>query len=121
MTKIFSFILLLVTFFSNSVVLKIVVKNIQVGKGNIVVEIYNNRENFLNKPFVAKTIKASSQSSEFSFDLPEGDYAVAIYQDKNENKLLDKGRFNIPKEPYGLSNNFRPRFSAQRLTIVNLS
>lgn len=112
LTKLLSFILLVGTSFSNSVALKVVVKNIQVGKGNIVVEIYNNREKFFKKPLVTKTIKASSQSLEFSFDLPEGDYAVAIYQDKNENKLLDKGWFNIPKEPYGLSNNFRPRFSA---------
>ncbi|MEO8852257.1 MAG: DUF2141 domain-containing protein [Ginsengibacter sp.] len=112
MTNIFLFISLVGTFFSNSVALKVVVKNIQVGKGNIVVEVYDNKETFFKKPITSKTVKASSQSLEFSFDLPRGDYAVAVYQDKNENRLLDKGWFNIPKEPYGLSNNFRPGFSA---------
>jgi uncharacterized protein (DUF2141 family) len=48
----------------------------------------------------------------FSFDLSEGECAVAVYQDLNENNVLDKGWFSIPKEPYGLSNNFRPTFSA---------
>jgi uncharacterized protein (DUF2141 family) len=112
MAKIFFIILYFGTLFSNPVKLNVVVKNIQVGKGSIVVEVYNNKETFFKKPLIAKTVKASNESLEFSFDLSNGEYAVAAYQDINENKLLDKGWFNIPKEPYGLSNNFRPRFSA---------
>ena len=99
-------------FFSNSAKLEVTVKDIQVGKGNIVVEIYDNKENFFKKPFDTKTVKASDQTLDFSFDIPDGVYVVAVYQDINENKELDKGWFNIPKEPYGLSNNYRPRFSA---------
>ena len=112
MTKIFLTLLFIGTIISNPAKLNVVVKNIQVGKGNIVVEVYNNKETFFKKPFTSKTVKANNQSLEFSFDLSGGEYAVAVYQDINENKLLDKGWFNIPKEPYGLSNNFRPRFSA---------
>lgn len=41
--------------------------------------------------------------------LPEGRYAVAAYQDRNGNGELDKGRFGIPKERYGFSNQAKNR------------
>ena len=112
MSGIFLCILLVETLYSNPAKLKIVVNNVQIEKGNVVVEIYDNDKDFFKKPMVTKTVKASNQSLDFSFDITEGIYAVGVYQDINENKKLDKGWFNIPKEPYGLSNNYRPRFSA---------
>lgn len=112
MTKIFLILLLLGMHFSNPATLNVAVKNIQVGKGSIVVEIYDNENDFFKKPIATKNAKADKDSLNFIFNIPEGIYAVAIYQDLNDNKILDKGIFNIPKEPYGLSNNFRPHFSA---------
>lgn len=44
-------------------------------------------------------------------NLKPGDYAIKLFLDKNGNHKLDKNRLGIPKEPYGLSNNVRPRFS----------
>lgn len=112
MTKIFLNIFFLATFSLNPANLKVIVKNIQIGKGSIVVEIYDNENDFFKKPITAKRVKADNDSLDFTFDIPEGVYAVAVYQDINENGKLDKGWFNIPKEPYGLSNNYRPKFSA---------
>ena len=37
-------------------------------------------------------------------DLPYGEYAISVYQDKNDNGKLDTGLFGIPKEPFGFSN-----------------
>lgn len=37
-------------------------------------------------------------------DLPPGRYAVAAFQDGNDNERLDTNLFGIPSEPYGLSN-----------------
>ncbi len=112
MTKIFLAILLSLLGPSNTVKLYVTVKNIQVGKGSVRVEVYNNDVTFLHKYLVGKTLKATSQSIPFSFDLPVGIYAVAVYQDFNENQKLDKGWFGVPTEPYGLSNNFIPILSA---------
>ena len=92
--------------------LKIVVRHIQADKGSIVVEIYNSETGFLKKPVASETQKASSGTMEFSFNIPAGLYAVAVYQDLNGNKKLDAGLFHIPKEPFGFSNNYRPSFSA---------
>ncbi len=112
MVKLFFCVVLFKALFSNPEKLDVIVNNIQVGKGNVVIEIYNNNKDFFKKPTTTKTVKATHQNLDFSFDISEGIYAVAVYQDINENKKLDKGWFNIPKEPYGLSNNYRPRFSA---------
>ena len=112
MLKILLTVLLSLLSIQNTVKLNVVVKNILVGKGIVRVEVYNKSETFLHKYLVGKTLKASSQTTEFSFDLPVGLYAVAVYQDFNENQKLDKGWFGIPTEPYGLSNNFVPIISA---------
>ncbi len=45
-------------------------------------------------------------------DLPYGTYAFAVYQDLNKNKKLDVNLVGYPSEPFGFSNNVRPRFSA---------
>jgi uncharacterized protein (DUF2141 family) len=107
-------ILFLGALFSTSADLKVIVKNIQVGKGSIVVDIYNSKETFFIKPFASGTAKPCSASVELFFTIPDGEYAVAGYQDLNDNGRLDKGLFNIPREPYGLSNNFRPKWAAPK-------
>lgn len=40
-----------------------------------------------------------------------GDYAIKVFVDQNGNGKLDKNFLGIPKEPYGLSNDIKPRFS----------
>lgn len=90
--------------------LKIVISDIQAGKGSVVAEVYDNGKDFFKKPVASQTMKATNNMLEFSFEIPEGVYAVMIYQDLNENKLLDRRMIGIPKEPYGLSNNFTPHF-----------
>lgn len=43
------------------------------------------------------------------FDVPFGEYAVAVFLDENSNGKLDKNAIGFPTEPFGFSNNFRPR------------
>ncbi|AFK03975.1 Protein of unknown function DUF2141 [Emticicia oligotrophica DSM 17448] len=45
-------------------------------------------------------------------DIPVGEYALAIYQDSNGNKKLDTNLVGYPKEPFGFSQNIKPKFSA---------
>lgn len=44
-------------------------------------------------------------------DIPNGVYAVALYQDTNGNGKLDTNLLGIPKEPYAFSNNRIPLLS----------
>ena len=98
-------------FLSASASLKINVTNIRVGKGSIFLEIFNSKAPFFKKPIVSKSVVASESTIEINFDLPEGEYAIAAYQDLNNNKILDRGLFGMPKEPFAFSNNFRPLWS----------
>jgi len=40
-----------------------------------------------------------------SWDLPPGDYGVAVIHDENRNRKLDRNFFGIPKEGFGFANN----------------
>lgn len=94
--------------------LHVTIKDIQPGKGNINVAVFGSKNDFLKRPVMAQTKKAGAAMLEFSFVLPPGEYAIAAYQDLNENQKLDAGIFHIPKEPYGFSNNYRPGMSAPK-------
>jgi outer membrane protein len=41
--------------------------------------------------------------------LPEGEYALMVYYDENDNGVMDKNFIGIPKEPMGFSNGYRPK------------
>ena len=51
------------------------------------------------------------ESHEFSIDLPEGTYAIALFIDANKNLKIDKNFLGIPKEQYGFSNNAMGKLS----------
>ena len=45
-------------------------------------------------------------------NLTPGTYAIAVSQDLNGNRKVDTNFLGIPKEPWGVSNNIRPRLRA---------
>ena len=84
-------------------------------KGSLFIAIFRATDDFpvFGKQFkgIVKEVEGKSQNYTFD-DLPEGEYALAIYQDENRNKILDKNLLGIPTEIYGFSNNARRNFSA---------
>lgn len=84
-------------------------------KGSLFIAIFRPTDDFpvFGKQFkgIVKEVEGKSQNYTFD-DLPEGEYALAIYQDANRNKILDKNLLGIPTEIYGFSNNARRNFSA---------
>jgi len=76
-------------------------------KGEVYVSVHSNVATF---PMKAEevSIKAYVLASEnvvIIKDIPNGEYAVAIYHDENSNGKLDTGWFGIPAEGVGASNN----------------
>ncbi len=63
---------------------------------------------------IAKEVKPSKTGEvTLTFtDIPVGEYALALYQDSNGNKKLDTNIVGYPKEPFGFSQNIKPKFSA---------
>jgi uncharacterized protein (DUF2141 family) len=84
-------------------------------KGSLFIAVFRATDDFpvFGKQFkgIIKEVEGKSQNYNFD-DLPEGEYALAIYQDENRNKILDKNLLGIPTEIYGFSNNARSTFSA---------
>ena len=84
-------------------------------KGSLFIAVFRATDVFpvFGKQFkgIVKEVEGKSQNYTFD-DLPEGEYALAIYQDENRNKILDKNLLGIPTEIYGFSNNARRTFSA---------
>ena len=69
--------------------------------------VYNNSEAFLSHDEVFKTgsVVAKEGITEVIIDdLPDGEYAIALYHDANGNDELDTNWLGIPKEDVGFSN-----------------
>ena len=84
-------------------------------KGSLFIAIFRATDDFpvFGKQFKGIIKEVEGKSQNYNFDnLPEGEYALAIYQDVNRNKILDKNLLGVPTEIYGFSNNARRSFSA---------
>ncbi|MFM9950295.1 MAG: DUF2141 domain-containing protein [Saprospiraceae bacterium] len=88
--------------------LEIEISEIQKNKGQLVIEIYSSKANWLKKPDVRKIIPTEKTLDVVSIDIPFGTYSISIYQDVNKNGELDRNFIGIPKEPIGFGNNYKP-------------
>ncbi|MCF0061536.1 DUF2141 domain-containing protein [Dyadobacter chenwenxiniae] len=100
-----------------AMILNIEFTNIQKGQGKLWIAIYKPEEKFAGKekPNTYKIVEVKAAAPQnVAFELSPGRYALAVYHDLNSNGMLDKNFVGIPKEPYGFSKNFRPKFSAPK-------
>ncbi|GAB4023720.1 DUF2141 domain-containing protein [Spirosoma koreense] len=97
--------------------LQVEVQQVQALQGSVFIALYKAGNNFPEgKPFEGKKLDATSHSVQTTFSVEPGEYAVAVFHDENANGKMDKRVFGIPKEPYGFSNNFRPKMSAPKFS-----
>jgi len=119
-------ITLLLTFFSVSLVraqeisnvpgdrspkFKLTIKGIEEAKGEVRIAMFNSEEKYTKDPVYAVVMTVDEKECVWELEsLPAGNYAIAVYHDKNENGKLDTNFLGIPKEDYGFSNNARRKF-----------
>lgn len=75
-------------------------------KGSICYAVYDNESSFLklDKVFKSGLVKAETGLTTIEInDLPDGDYAIAIFHDANGNEILDTNMLGIPKEQVGFT------------------
>ncbi len=97
--------------------LTIEITNIKQAKGTMNVAIYDAKSDFPNEKsptFFRRIPIQNTENLKCAIEIPKGQYAVAVFQDLNNNNKLDKNMVGFPKEPYGFSNDFRPKFSAPK-------
>jgi uncharacterized protein (DUF2141 family) len=94
--------------------LKIEIENIE-QKGTVYLAIYDNSTSFdqdnknknVNKNRWVKSIVEVVNKNSFTknVELKKGVYAISLFVDSNNNKIIDKNLLGIPTEQYGFSNN----------------
>ena len=96
---------------ADSATLRVTVENLKNDKGQLVIAVFDSKENFLKKPVGEAAVPIREDlTGETEFEgLPAGTYAVAVYHDKNANGDLDTFLV-VPKEDYGFSNDARSMF-----------
>ena len=110
-----SLVLLVVTnTISQTFKLNIEIENIE-QKGTIYLAIYDNSTSFdqdnqnknINKNRWVKSIVEVVNKNNFTknVELKKGVYAISLFVDSNDNKIIDKNFLGIPTEQYGFSNN----------------
>ncbi len=103
--------------FSQNYDLTVTILNIKGNDGEIVIGMYNNKESFPLDDKQYKLISIGLDSLQGSYtikDLQGGEYAVALFHDRNSDKICNTNFLGIPKEGYGFSKNFRPKLSAPK-------
>lgn len=95
--------------------LKIVVNGAENGK-TLNLGVFRKTDNFPEQGKYYKNYKHTSdvkgQIVLMIDDLPYSNYALAVFQDNNLDGILNTNFFGIPKEPFGFSQNFKPKLSA---------
>jgi uncharacterized protein (DUF2141 family) len=95
-------------------------------QGDVLVAVFEKAGGFPNRDNAARTstLPVTDNNANVQFEnLPPGDYAVAIFQDLNDDGVLNKSDFGEPIEPYGFSNDARgglgpPSFQAAAFTLA---
>lgn len=91
----------------------------------VVVQVYDSATSFGDFRDPLREIRGPKTSDDVYrlADVPAGEVAILVYVDSNENGLIDKNFIGIPKEPLGLSNNYRPKgppvFDRAKVTVTD--
>lgn len=111
--------------------LMVKVSDVEKGKGHLMIALYKSEEDYKsNKASFAKKVEAlNSQEIAVFENLPDGEYAIKMYQDENDNNEMDFNMMGIPKEGYGFSNNVgmfgapeytEAKFSVKESTVIEI-
>ena len=92
------------------------------GQGPVLVGICSGSLDFGSCRY-SQTVQPPAAEFQVLFpDVPEGSYAIAVFQDTNGNNNLDRDPRGLPLEPYGFSNGSGrtapPSFEAARISVA---
>ena len=102
------------------------ISNFANNKGVCIVCLYNNAKAYAGKgdPLRCTTVPVANKSASTNFeDVPDGNYAISVIHDANNNKKFDKNFLGIPTEGYGASQNklpfaAAPKFEENKFTVT---
>ena len=101
-------IIVLFSISATSQTFEIEITNIRPGKGEVKIALFDNENDWLEKPVHSLSFESDARAKTISFEVPYGIYAISVYQDTNGNNELDTNFMGIPKEPIAFGNNYKP-------------
>jgi len=104
--------------------LTVTINNIKHVEGELYIAIYDNKDTFMDIDQTAfrEIIPVREETESVIFaNVPEGKYAIAVFQDLNGNGELDKKGMGLPKEPFGFSNDARGKAGAPKYEKAKFS
>ena len=105
-------------------IVKVKITNIKSTKGKIHIGFYKKGQNFpvhASKHFKT-VVKPKIGTMVVSINsLKNAEYAIAVLHDINNNNKLETNFLGMPKEPFGFSKNFKPKFSAPKFNDCSFS
>lgn len=81
-------------------------------RGNLMALVYQDGDSFgsFRDAYRRETFRVGGPEHAYRIQsLPEGDYAVLLFWDENDNGRLDRNFIGIPSEPIALTNDYRPK------------
>ena len=110
----------------NENILQVQIKNIELLEGKLYLSLTSDSTKFPGgevEEKYRKIVEVKDHEMSISFiNIPDGEYAMSVIQDLNNNQELDTKKFGIPAEPFAFSNaalrKFRPPFFEQAKFLV---
>lgn len=90
--------------------LNIKIAGIQSGKGKILYTVFPDKSGFpgdVDKAIEKGLATIKNGEAEIDLDLPNGEYAVMVFHDEDNDNELKTNWFGLPKEGVGNSNNHK--------------
>lgn len=104
--------------------LRVEIKNVDPSDGRVYFALFDSAATYDTFEIHARARSAKESDAPHAVfsELAAGEYAVAVFQDTNNNRRLDMNAKGIPLEPYGFSRNAvasrgRPEFTATAVTL----
>ena len=116
--KLLALLFSIISFFAYSQSSEIVVNisGLRSDKGKCLLYLYNNKKGFPNDAGKAiKTAMGSISNGKSTIvlkDILNGEYAIGIIHDENDNGKMDTNFLGMPKEGVGVSNNAKGHFGS---------
>lgn len=111
--------------YAENIITSVEINNVIINGGSVYVSVYSNAEDLKNESaFISFILKPTNTTLIHSLELPEGEYSVSVFQDSNNNGILDENSFGIPTERVGITNyNLRgaPGNFNKRKVAVNIN
>lgn len=104
--------------------LTVVVDGFPSDQGKAFIAVFRSEDDFPNFGAQFKGVKvpvSGKRSTTIFKGLPNGNYAVAVFHDRNNNGKLDRNMLGIPTEHYGFSNDARELFSAPSFSSASIT